>query len=353
MDNLRWIIIFLLIPYHAAMAWNAWGEPNYIYFGSNNVISSIIVFFSPYFMPLLFLLAGMSTKFALQRRTFSQYVLERFKKLLLPFWVGTILFMPFITYLADQFNYGYTGNFFQHFCIFFTKFTDLTGADGGFSVGQFWFVLYLFLISLVAAGIIALQKNSQKNLQKKRMPEWKKEISIGLVCLFGLPLPFLSGLLSAGGKSIVEYTYIFLVGYYVFSNDDIIRKIEKSRWIFLGIGFTATVLNGYMFLWADAQYPLWNAAAKYVSEWFMVLALIGLGKRYLDFTGKVSGYLSKRSYAFYIFHFIWVVFFQYLMFGVCGDNIFLLYLVPVCLAYGATLLCCEICVRLPFLRFLT
>ncbi|MDE7211673.1 MAG: acyltransferase family protein, partial [Lachnospiraceae bacterium] len=74
MDNLRWIIIFLLIPYHAAMAWNAWGGPNYIYFGSNNVISSIIVFFSPYFMPLMFLLAGMSTRFALQRRTLSQYV---------------------------------------------------------------------------------------------------------------------------------------------------------------------------------------------------------------------------------------------------------------------------------------
>lgn len=30
-DNLRWITILLLIPYHAAMAWNVWGEPNYIF----------------------------------------------------------------------------------------------------------------------------------------------------------------------------------------------------------------------------------------------------------------------------------------------------------------------------------
>ena len=53
-DNIRWIIILLLVPYHAAMAWNVWGEPNYICFESNKIISSIVVFFSPYFMPLMF-----------------------------------------------------------------------------------------------------------------------------------------------------------------------------------------------------------------------------------------------------------------------------------------------------------
>lgn len=45
--------------------------------------------------------------------------------------------MPFMTYIADKFNCGYQGDLFQHYAIFFTKFTDLTGADGGFSVGQF------------------------------------------------------------------------------------------------------------------------------------------------------------------------------------------------------------------------
>lgn len=61
-DNLRWIILLLLIPYHAAMAWNTWGEPNYIYFEGSKFIGSIIVFFSPYFMLLLFVLAGVSTR---------------------------------------------------------------------------------------------------------------------------------------------------------------------------------------------------------------------------------------------------------------------------------------------------
>ena len=30
-DNLRWITLLILIPYHTAMAWNVWGELNYIY----------------------------------------------------------------------------------------------------------------------------------------------------------------------------------------------------------------------------------------------------------------------------------------------------------------------------------
>jgi len=55
-DNLRWLMLLVLIPYHAAQAWNTWGEPNYIFFEGNQAIGSIIVFFSPYFMPLLFAL---------------------------------------------------------------------------------------------------------------------------------------------------------------------------------------------------------------------------------------------------------------------------------------------------------
>lgn len=42
-DNLRWITFLMLIPCHAAIAWNVWGEPNYIYYGSSQVISSIVV----------------------------------------------------------------------------------------------------------------------------------------------------------------------------------------------------------------------------------------------------------------------------------------------------------------------
>ena len=61
-DNLRSITILLLIPYHLAMAYNSWGEANYIFFERINPIASIVTFISPWFMPLMFLLAGVSVK---------------------------------------------------------------------------------------------------------------------------------------------------------------------------------------------------------------------------------------------------------------------------------------------------
>ena len=340
-DNLRWITILLLIPYHTAMAWNVWNEPNYIYIDSNKTISSIIVFLSPYFMPLLFLLAGISTKFALQKRTVKQYISERIKKLFIPFIFGTLLLMPIMTYIADKFNFGYDGNLFQHYPVFFTKFTDLTGADGGFSIGQFWFLLYLFVISILSLGIIALLK--------KIIPDYKKEVPLWLIIILGLPLPLFSELLSIGGKSLIEYTYVFLIGYYIFSNNNVISKIEKRKWIFLIVGLTATILNVYLFIWADTKYPLLNTITKYVSEWCMLITLLGMGKRYLNAGSKIAVYMSQRSFAFYILHFIWVVLFQYLMFDTLQNNIVLLYIVPVFLSYIATLLCSEICIRIPVL----
>ena len=120
-DNLRWIILLILIPYYTAQAWNTWGKPNYIDFEGNRFISSIIVFFSPYFMPLLFVLAGVSTKFALQKRTNKEYLVERVKRLFVPLVFGTIVLMPIMTYLANRFNYFYSGGFVEHYAIFFYK----------------------------------------------------------------------------------------------------------------------------------------------------------------------------------------------------------------------------------------
>lgn len=117
-DNLRWIILLILIPYHTAQAWNVWGEPNYIFFEGNRLISSIIVFFSPYFMPLLFVIAGISTKLALQKRTGKEYLFERVKRLLIPFLFGTIVFMPVMSYIGDKFNCSYNGGFLQHYNVF-------------------------------------------------------------------------------------------------------------------------------------------------------------------------------------------------------------------------------------------
>ena len=344
-DNLRWMILLILIPYHTAQAWNVWGEPNYIFFEGNRPISSIVVFFSPYFMPLLFVLAGISTKYALHKMTYKEYLMERVKRLLVPFLFGTIVFMPIMSYIGDKFNCAYSGGFIEHYGVFFTKYTDLTGADGGFSVGQFWFVLYLFIISIISVGLLTLLK--------KVISKQEKEIPFCLVFVLGLPLPLLSELLSIGGKSFAEYTYLFLVGYFVFADEEIIGMAEKYGRLLLAIGLAATLLNVYLFVWTDKDYILLNDITKYIAEWVMIIALLGLAKRYLNFTGKASNFMRSRSFLFYIYHFIWVVLLQYLFYEICGNRTFVLFFSTIIAAYLMTFICCEISIRIPFLCLVT
>lgn len=344
-DNLRWLILLILIPYHAAQAWNTWGEPNYVFFEENRAISSIIVFFSPYFMPVLFVLAGISTKLALQKRTKKEYLIERVKRLLVPLLFGTIFFMPIMTYLADKFHSSYQDGFVEHYAVFFTKLTDWTGADGGFSLGQFWFLLYLLVISVVGVCVITLL-NTITVKSKKTIPFW-------MVLVLGLPLPLLSELFSIGGKSFAEYTYLFLIGYYVLADEEVVDKAEKNSFLLFSVGLIATILTVYLFIWSDVKLAFLNVITKCISEWIMVIALIGLAKRYLNFGGKTSNYMNKRSFLFYIYHFIWVVLFQYILYGFVGNKTVVLFIGSVLLSYLMTFICCEISIRVPGLCFLT
>ena len=322
-DNLRWIDVFLLIPYHAAQAFNTWGEQNYILFEPNKIISSFIVFFSPFFMPLLFLLAGMSTRYALKKRTYGQYIIERVKRLIVPFVFGTLVLCPVLAYIGDVTNYAYEGNFFGHYKVFFTKWTDLSGFDGGFNVGQFWFLFFLFIISLVSVGIITL---TNKIIKKQMKAE---NIPFVVVCLMVIPLPFLYDLLSVGGKSFAEYLYVFLIGYYVMSYDKVIEKAEKYRYVSLAIGIAANIANVYMFIWSGKDFGTVNGIAKALSEWFMILALIGIGKNKLDYKNKATVYMSQRSFPYFSLHFVWIVLFQYWFADILNSNTVMLYIVPV------------------------
>ena len=343
-DNLRSLAILILIPYHAAMAWNTWGEPNYMMFGQDRVLSSLIVFFSPFLMPLLFVLAGMSTKFALGKRTAGRFVLERVKRLIVPLVFGMLAFMPLMVFLADSHNCKYDGTFLSHYRVFFTKFTDLTGADGGFSFGQFWFLLYLFVISLLCLGLITLQK--------KVFAKAAGNPSLWLIVLFGLPVPFISGLLKINGKGIVLYTYLFLLGYYVFANDAAVEKIRKLRFVFLALGLCFDLADIWLFLWSGASYEILNGITNDMTTWFMILALLGLGKEYMDNCGKLSSYLSKRSFAFFSLHYVILVVMQFLIAGAFKSNTMMLYSAPVLISYLLTFLLCEVFVRVPILSFL-
>lgn len=141
-DNIRIFCILLLIPYHTAMIFNNFGESRYIHSQNSTLATLFIIGVYPWWMSVLFALAGMSTGYALKKRTPRQYAKERFQKLLIPMVSAIVLLVPVQTYLADKFFHNYQGSYFDHFPIFFSL-TDWSGYDGHFTPAHTWFILFL------------------------------------------------------------------------------------------------------------------------------------------------------------------------------------------------------------------
>lgn len=85
-DNLRWMAILLLFPFHTAQIWSG-GEYSgfYIWSNTNNVLYAFSTAVYPWYMAFLFAIAGISCKYALQKRTGKQFIMERTKKTAYPF----------------------------------------------------------------------------------------------------------------------------------------------------------------------------------------------------------------------------------------------------------------------------
>ena len=81
-DNLRNLTILLLFPVHTFMIWNDFGTKFYVWQGDNRLLSALIVLINPWFMPMLFVIAGISARYSLEKRSNKEFVIQRINKLL-------------------------------------------------------------------------------------------------------------------------------------------------------------------------------------------------------------------------------------------------------------------------------
>ena len=327
-DNLRTVTVSLLIIYHAAMAYNSWGEANYIFFGRVNPIASIVVFMSPWFMPVMFLLAGVSASFSMKKRGCADFIKERFQRLGIPFLFGIIFINPILSFIADKSHNGYDGSYFAHYSVYFTRFTDLTGYDGGFTLGHFWFIAVLIVISCIGCGVIKVIDYAVGN---NRSAMFIINIILMLLAVASFDITLWS-------KKIPTYLCVYLLGYYLFSKQDFIEKLVSFKWLFIVAFVLFSAMNVVLFVYVE-DYQLLNTICNYLSFAIGIPALICFGKTCLDYADTVSRYCAKLSYVFYIVHFPIVVLCQYFisLTGVGSIYNFVLSLVI------ATILTCSAC----------
>ena len=95
-DWLRVIAIGLLLFYHIAIGFQPWGS--LILFIKNDETNELLwkpmMMINYWRIPLLFYVSGMGLYFAMRKRNFKQLLIERSKRILLPYIIGMVCIVP-------------------------------------------------------------------------------------------------------------------------------------------------------------------------------------------------------------------------------------------------------------------
>lgn len=338
LDNLRTIMILFLFPIHTFMIWNNYGTKFYIWAGENKLLSSLIILVNPWIMTLLFAIAGICAKHSLEKRGIKEFIKERFYKLLIPFISGIILLVPVQTLYARKFFYGYNGSILDNYKYFFTNFTDLSGNDGCFTPGHLWFILFLFVISLLA--LLIIKYTSYEKVSSKL----EKVNIFGIILLF-MPIWLMSYIGAFGVYSLGRYFMLYLLGYFMFTNEVVIDKIMKNRRSILII----FCLFQFVLVIAYYNFSYYGDLLVNFVGWIGLLSCLIIGKLYLNKENSITNYFKKASFAIYILHLPILVIIAYSSLMMI-NNIVLQICMIIFGSFIATILFYEFISRMPILK---
>ena len=196
--------------------------------------------------------------------------------------------------MAEVFYNGYTGSYIDQYALFFTKASDLTGYHGGFSVAHFWFLLYLFVISLTALLIIILKK--------KYLPGFRVSSDSYLFVIFlFVPEWLCQYVLNIAGKSLGQFMILFLFGYFILSEEKTMEKIKQYRYISLALCIVSGCIYTYLYCFENLRNELMTGLYIFYG-WMGIITLLGIGQAKLNFHNRLSHYLTRASFPVYILH---------------------------------------------------
>ena len=160
-DWLRIMLILSVFLYHIGMIFNPWPWhiKNSEQFGG--LLCYIMNFLHSWRMPLLFMLSGAGTYFALGKRTSGQYLWERFRRLVIPLAAGIFILVPVQVYIERIDQYGSLPEYYHH------MFEGIY-PEGNFSWHHLWFIAYLFVISLFISPFLNFLRG--RRLSKLQIP---------------------------------------------------------------------------------------------------------------------------------------------------------------------------------------
>ena len=364
-DNLRWVTVLLVLFYHVIYFYNNKGVFGGIggfgeYPECKQYQDIVMYILYPWFMMLLFLVAGISSRYALDKQTSKQFVKSRTLKLLVPATIGLFVFQWMTGYfntqvaalaqdtdlfadIPDEVPNGIK-NIIKYFAY------SLSG------IGPLWFIQDLWVFSLLIVLIKKLDKND-------RFWRWCGKANIPVIILLGV-------LVWLGSQALImnprddspdglynlykplTYFVPFLMGYFVFSHDEVqdhVEKIHLPMLICAAVACVALCWTGWgqnnttpQFLsgWLNCLYA-----------WLMILAMLGCFKAWFNKTNRFATYMTKSSFGVYVLHYLVIGSLGYMMKMYTSLAPWMQYVILFVAVMTIPFALYEIIKRIPFIRW--
>lgn len=317
-DNLRWLMIILVISMHTADTYSPLGN---WYFTDRTKLSLPVLFtfaawqmfLQSFFMGLLFFIAGFFVPSSFDRKGPVKFLRDRANRLGLP-----VLFYMFVLgpvteyYVAHSWSAPYS---FAHEWIHHINDWEFLSENG-----PLWFCLALLIFTAVYTFVKVCRPDVPVTHPGK--PPGTGLLICFCVCIAALT--FLVRLVQPSGSSFLnmqlgdfpQYTVLFAAGIYAARGQWLLKLPSKAGmlWSILALtaGFAAWIailfaggaLHGNTRAYSGGWY--WQSAAINLWEAFTGVGLcfgfLVLFREKFNVQGRLARFLSKHAFRVYIFH---------------------------------------------------
>lgn len=332
-DWLRVIAIGLLIIYHIGIGFQPWGV--FIGFIQNgkslNSLWILMSMLNVWRIPLLFFVSGMGVCFAMRKRNWKQLLLERTRRIFLPYLFGIIVIVPLHIFIWQK--------YYHQELIYTPKSVHL------------WFLANIFIYVILLSPVFFYLKRNENGKFRK----WLRKIYGNPLGLLVIIIPFVLEAILVKPETFQTYSMTlhgFLLGLLafffgftcVYGGNVFWQTILKWRWLIL---FIAVVLFLVRIMEFDLNAPNYLMA---VESNLWIFAAFGFGYKYLNRPGKTLRYLSQAAYPIYVIHMIFLYLGSYLIFPLGIPTLFKFILVVTFTVIGCFIFYDLVIRRVGFIR---
>ena len=342
LDNIKWITVVIVVIYHVIYMYNGIvtsGTIGPFRDVQYQDIFQYIVY--PWFMVLLFVVSGMSARFSLEKYSAKEFIATRTVRYLVPSTLGLLVFY----WILGYYNMA-IGGAFDSMGSTPAPVLFLIMAVSGTAV--MWYIQLLWLYSVLLVLIRQIEKDRLYKLAGKS----------GAIVFFAL-MPIMWGAANILNTPIIVvyrfgiYGAAFFAGYFIFSHDEVMDRLEKL-WLPLTVIAAVLAVVFTAVFWGQ-HYPDHVVLDTFLCNlyaWMATLAILSFMKKWGNFSNGFTAWMGKKSWGLYMFHYLPIAMIAYYTRKfVPGMAPILVYLLTTIGAFGGAYLLYEIISRVPVLRW--